>query len=136
MILQIITEMQTHFLPRLISLSVEDDLLAQYQYDLSATRCKIDPFPISVYLSCLEELQSSIKRLQENGNIYSLVDLTDLPSTADSKTIQIGRRPILSTEIYEGYELHGSYLCDVGQRAEGLAILSNGVQMIEKERAG
>jgi hypothetical protein len=141
MTLQILTEMGTLFLPRLKALSVDDELFTQYQYDILASRCKLElsQSSLTVYLSCLDDLHTVINTLHENGNIFYLSDLIDTPlvePAADSKIIQIPPRQILSTEVYEALEAHGEYLCDIAKRSEGLKILSRGVSMIEQEQAG
>jgi hypothetical protein len=145
--LQILKEIEQIFLPRFLSISIDDDLSTQYHFDLLVSQCKLSlDFEIENYLSCLSQLQSVIEKLQMDDNLYSLnaIDfLSDHVSQTQTQTqeerstaITIERRMIRRTELYDGYLLHGEYLCDVGRHDQGLPLLLNGVQMIEKERNG
>ena len=139
--LQILSEVEQNFIPRLLSISIDDDLNTQYQFDLLVYQCRLHFISeINGYLSCLTRLESAIQKLLIDDNLYSW-DIVGAPSGYPSHTlkthnIKIERRMIQRTEIYEEYLFHGEYLCDIGRQDQGLVQLLNGVQMIEIERNG
>jgi hypothetical protein len=141
--LQILSEIEQNFIPRLLTISIDDDLNTQYHFDLLVYECRLHLISeINAYLSCLTRLQSVIEKLQIDDNLYSWdvigtsSDLSQTQPQSKTQDIKIDQRLIQRIELYEEYLFHGEYLCDIGHHDQGLAQLLNGIQMIERERNG
>lgn len=135
--LHILLEIESNFLPRLNSMSIDDDINVQYQFDILTHQCRLLRVVSTVekYLGCLRKFHGITERLHEDGNIYYLIDAPALP-TSNPSNIKIGRRLIRSTDLYEQYENHGEYLCDIGYQDEGIKFLELILPIIMNERAG